>query len=74
MIPKNYRPFFLAGGLGPANMLQAMEECHPYCIDLSSSVETDGYKDFEKIKRVMDIMNQWKNRSVHELKERKNHD
>lgn len=70
MIPKNYRPFFLAGGLGPANMLQAIDECDPYCIDLSSSVETDGYKDFEKIRRVMDIMNQRKNGTVHEVKER----
>lgn len=70
MIPKNYRPFFLAGGLGPANLQQAMDECHPYCLDLSSSVETDGYKDPEKIKRVMDKMNQWKNGTVHELKER----
>jgi len=39
-----------------------------------SNLKAEEYKDFEKIKRVMDIMNQWKNRSVHELKERKNHD
>lgn len=70
MIPKNYRPFFLAGGLGPDNMIQAMNECHPYCIDLSSAVETDGYKDSEKIKEVMNIMNQWKNGEADEWKER----
>lgn len=58
LIPKKYRPFFLAGGLNPDNIIQAVNECRPYCIDLSSAVETDGYKDPEKIKTVMDIINQ----------------
>lgn len=43
------RPWILAGGLTPENMLQAAKELHPWALDLSSGVETDGYKDREKI-------------------------
>lgn len=43
------RPWILAGGLTPDNMLQAAKELHPWGLDLSSGVETDGYKDREKI-------------------------
>lgn len=43
------RPFFLAGGLGIHNIPQAIERLHPWAIDLSSKVETDGHKDREKI-------------------------
>jgi len=43
------RPFFLAGGLTPENAVEAAR-LEPYCLDVSSGVETDGKKDFEKIK------------------------
>ncbi len=43
------RPYFLAGGLGPDNIGRAIERLHPWAIDLSSSVETEGRKDREKI-------------------------
>lgn len=43
------RPFFLAGGLRPDNITKAISRFHPYALDLSSGVETDGYKDKEKI-------------------------
>ncbi len=43
------KPYFLAGGLDSSNILQAQEQCKPYCIDVSSGVETDGYKDSSKI-------------------------
>lgn len=43
------RPFFLAGGLGPENLRQAVEQAHPFAVDLSSGVETDGVKDRKKI-------------------------
>lgn len=49
MIGKVDRPFFLAGGLGPDNIEEALQ-VGAFALDISSSVETDGFKDFEKIK------------------------
>ena len=43
------QPFFLAGGLTPENLRQAAESVRPYCVDLSSGVETDRLKDREKM-------------------------
>lgn len=56
LIPKDYREFFLAGGLNAQNIADAIRECHPYCVDLSSSVEINGYKDADKIKEMIDIV------------------
>lgn len=42
-------PFFLAGGLTPENIEQAVREMHPYAVDMSSGIETDKLKDREKI-------------------------
>ncbi|MCM1115387.1 MAG: phosphoribosylanthranilate isomerase [Clostridium sp.] len=53
-IPKTDKPFFLAGGIGADNIQNALEQVNPYCVDLSSSVETDGYKDYNKIKQIME--------------------
>lgn len=43
------KPFFLAGGLRPDNIPEAIRRCSPYGVDLSSAVETAGRKDREKI-------------------------
>lgn len=43
------RPFFLAGGIGPDNIPEAVRKLHPWAVDLSSKVETEGKKDREKI-------------------------
>ncbi|MBO5371832.1 MAG: phosphoribosylanthranilate isomerase [Lachnospiraceae bacterium] len=43
------RPYFLAGGLSASNVKTAIESLHPYAVDASSSLETDGYKDIEKM-------------------------
>ncbi len=51
------KEFFLAGGLNVDNIALAIEEFSPYAIDLSSSLETDGYKDEMKIKEVMEAIN-----------------
>lgn len=57
MIPKNMSmPFFLAGGINESNAPQAVKEVRPYCIDVSSGVETDGVKDKEKIKQIINIV------------------
>lgn len=43
------RPYFLAGGLTPENVLTAMNELHPFAVDASSSLETEGFKDKNKM-------------------------
>jgi len=56
LIPEIDRPFFLAGGLGVENLETAVRTIHPYAVDLSSSVETDGVKDPEKIRKLMETI------------------
>lgn len=43
------RPCFLAGGLGIANVADAIDALHPCAVDVSSGIETDGYKDRKKM-------------------------
>ncbi|MDY4953898.1 MAG: phosphoribosylanthranilate isomerase [Candidatus Onthomonas sp.] len=45
------RPFFLAGGLTPENVAEAIAQVRPYAVDTSSGVETAGWKDREKMRR-----------------------
>ena len=47
------RPYFLAGGLGPDNVAEAIRRFHPYAVDMSSSLETERKKDPEKIRRAV---------------------
>ncbi|MCG6143193.1 phosphoribosylanthranilate isomerase [Leptospira bandrabouensis] len=47
------RPFLLAGGITPDNVKTALETVHPYGIDVASGVETDGKKDPNKIKTLV---------------------
>lgn len=44
------RPFFLAGGMDEDTVRKVIRTMHPYGVDVSSGVETDGYKDYEKMK------------------------
>lgn len=43
------RPYFLAGGLTPQNVEKAVRRLHPFAVDVSSGIETDGRKDFDKM-------------------------
>ncbi len=51
---------FLAGGLNSENLALAIGEFNPFAVDLSSSVETDGFKDEEKIKDIIKIMENYR--------------
>ncbi|HJD22753.1 MAG TPA: phosphoribosylanthranilate isomerase [Firmicutes bacterium] len=43
------RPYFLAGGLSPDNVGNAVNMLRPYAVDVSSGIETDGRKDKAKM-------------------------
>ena len=48
------RPWLLAGGLTPENVVFAFEQAHPAGIDLNSGVETSpGVKDMVKVRQIL---------------------
>ena len=52
LIPELSKPYFLAGGIQPGNLKDAVAR-HPYCVDVSSGVETEGRKDRGKILKMV---------------------
>ena len=56
LIPKIERPFFLAGGIVKRSGANNSGRFTNLVVDLSSSVETEKWKDPEKIRRVVDIV------------------
>ncbi|MBK5243640.1 MAG: phosphoribosylanthranilate isomerase [Eubacteriaceae bacterium] len=46
--------FFLAGGLNSENIAEAIKRVKPYCVDISSGVETNGHKDQKKISEIVE--------------------
>lgn len=55
------KPIVLAGGLTAQNVRRGIEIFNPVCVDVSSSVETDGFKDEEKIKEFINTIRNEKN-------------
>ena len=52
MIPAIKKPWFLAGGIGMENIEKALKT-KAFCLDVSSLAETNGRKDPEKIKKII---------------------
>ena len=47
------KPLFLAGGLKPENVAEAIRQIEPYGIDICSGVRTDGKLDADKLDEFM---------------------
>lgn len=56
LIPSISSPFFLAGGLNEENIRAAISVAHPYGVDISSGVESEGKKDKAKISRIIQLI------------------
>lgn len=51
-------PFFLAGGIGPRNLHDAVTQVRPYAVDLNSKVEkSPGIKDIAAVNECLKILN-----------------
>jgi len=54
---KNLRQkYFLAGGLTPENVGDAIKLLKPFAVDVSSGIETDGKKDFKKMATFAEVV------------------
>lgn len=49
-------PIILAGGLDAGNVVGAIEQVRPWCIDVSGGVETDRVKDYGKIREFVRLV------------------
>jgi phosphoribosylanthranilate isomerase len=63
MIPKLNKPYFLAGGLSADNITSALAQSRPYAVDVSSSIETDGHKDWKKVEKLMRVIEPYRPQS-----------
>jgi len=52
------RPFFLAGGLSVENVGEAITRYKPFAVDSSSKLETNGVKDYSKMKAFVEAVRQ----------------
>lgn len=51
LIEEMNRPYFLAGGLTEDNVRDVVKMWKPYAVDVSSGIESGGYKDRKKMER-----------------------
>lgn len=59
LLKKKTGNYFLAGGLTSENIQEAIQQLRPYAVDISSGVETDGFKDktklIELVKKIQEV-------------------
>ena len=48
--------YFLAGGLSIDNIKEKIMKLHPFGVDVSSGIETEGKKDFAKIRKFVSLV------------------
>lgn len=54
MISGISREYFLAGGLNPGNVGEAVQRLSPFAVDVSSGIEINGIKNEQKMKEFVD--------------------
>ncbi|MCL2253386.1 MAG: phosphoribosylanthranilate isomerase [Lachnospiraceae bacterium] len=60
LIGETGKPYFLAGGLNINNVREAILKTNLFAVDVSSGVETNGFKDAAKIKDFMEVINEYR--------------
>ena len=53
--------YFLAGGLSPDNIREKINTLHPFGVDVSSGIETDGKKDADKMRKFVKLVREVEN-------------
>ena len=56
LIPDDIDDYFIAGGIDRTNIKDIILTYQPYCVDVSSGVETEGFKNKELMKEVISIV------------------
>lgn len=68
LIKEIRRPYFLAGGLDPENAGDAVRLLSPWAVDVSSGIETDGFKDIEKMAAFAEIVRKTSEKTLSSIK------
>lgn len=53
--------YFLAGGLSPYNICEKITTLHPFGVDVSSGIETNGKKDADKMRKFVKLVREVEN-------------
>ena len=53
--------YFLAGGLSPDNISEKINTLHPFGVDVSSGIETNGKKDADKMRKFVKLVREVEN-------------